>query len=58
MIYLSLDKNIHIKRERYGDILTESQEEMRRLLECGANRILVMASPIASFNSKQDPFIL
>lgn len=37
--------------------LTESQEEMRRLLDCGAKRILEMASVMAFSNFIQPPFI-
>ena len=50
-------------REKRGEIkerLTESQEEMRRVLEWGANRVREMASPISfsNSNSNQSPFIL
>lgn len=38
--------------------LTESQEEMRRLSDCGANRILEMASWMGFSNFKGAPLIL
>jgi len=40
--------------------LTESQEDMRRLLEWGANRVREIASsiPFSNLNSNQSPFIL
>lgn len=39
-------------------VVTESQEEISRLLEIGANRILEMASRIGLSKFKQEPFIL
>lgn len=38
--------------------LTESQEEMRRLLDCGAKQILETASLMGFPNFRQAPFIL
>ena len=39
--------------------LTESHEDMRRLLECGANRVREIASsiPFSNSNSNQSSFI-